>query len=82
MRGFVVALMLVNAQPALACHKFRVWNYPTPQHCGIIRAEAAHPARKLAIGEERVTIEITLTPELLETWARQDAIERLKEQAK
>ena len=83
MRAFVVALALVSAQPALACHRFHVWRYPTPQRCGIIFAQAAHPAPKLAIvGEERVSIEITITPELLENWAREDAIERLKAQSR
>ena len=83
MRAFVVVLALVSAQPALACHRFHVWRYPTPQRCGIIFAQAAHPAPKLAIvGEERVSIEITITPELLENWAREDAIERLKAQSR
>ena len=83
MRAFVVALALVSAQPALACHRFHVWRYPTPQRCGIIIAQAAHPASRLAtVGEERVSIEITITPELLETWAREDAIERLKAQSR
>jgi hypothetical protein len=81
-RGFVVVLTLVCAQPAWACHRFHVWNYPTPQRCGIIRIAAAHPASKLATSEERVNVEITITPELLETWAREDAIERLKAQSR
>jgi hypothetical protein len=82
-KGFIVVLALVSADPALACHRFHVWRYPTPQRCGIIIAQAAHPASRLAtVGEERVNVEITITPELLETWAREDAIERLKEQAK
>ena len=78
MRAFVVVLALVSAQPALACHRFHVWRYPTPQHCGFI-ALVAHRA---PVPEERVSIEITITPELLETWAREDAIERLKAQSR
>ena len=31
---------------------------------------------------ERVTIEITITPELLETWARQDALEKIRGELK
>ncbi len=77
-----VLALVVSAQPALACHRFHVWNYPTPQRCGIIRIAAAHPASKLAIGEERVNVEITITPELLETWARQDALEHIKGELK
>ena len=79
MRAFVVALALVSAQPALACHRFQVWRYPTPQRCGFV-ALARHVQSPAP--EERVSIEITITPELLETWAREDAIERLKEQSK
>ena len=76
---FVFALTLVCSQPALACHRFHVWNYPTPQRCGFtaLARHAPSPAP-----EERVNVEITITPELLETWAREDAIERLKEQSK
>jgi len=83
-RAFIVALALVSTVPAqAACHKFSIWKYPKPQRCGIIYALAARPAPKLAIvGEERVSIEITVTPELLETWARQDALERLKDEIK
>ena len=79
MKGFIVVLALVSADPALACHRFHVWRYPTPQRCAFtaLARHAPSPAP-----EERVNVEITITPELLETWAREDAIERLKEQAK
>ena len=66
MRGFVLALALVCAPPAHACHRFQRWAYPYPQRCG------------LAPSPERVSIEITVTPALLETWGREDAINLLK----
>jgi hypothetical protein len=81
-RGFVLALALVSAQPAWACHRFHNWRYPWPQRCGIISARAAHPAPKLATVEETVSVEITITPTLLETWAREDALDRLRGQLK
>jgi len=28
-----VLLGALFAQPSAACHRFRVWNYPTPQRC-------------------------------------------------
>jgi hypothetical protein len=74
-RGFVAALVLLSAQPAHACHRFQRWAYPYPQRCGLKPA----PSRP---GDERVTVEITVTPALLETWARQDAIVQLKGQLK
>ena len=79
MKALVVALALVSAQPALACHRFHVWNYPTPQRCGFVALARHIPS---PAPEERVSIEITITPELLENWAREDAIERLKAQSR
>jgi hypothetical protein len=67
-KPLAVVLALAIAQPAFACHRFSRWLYPYPQRCGV----------KSKPTVERVTIEITITPELLETWARQDAIEKLK----
>ena len=50
-------------------------------------AQAPRPAVQpskvdAADATERVTIEITVTPELLETWARQDALEKIKGELK
>jgi hypothetical protein len=75
--AFMAALMAV--QPAHACHRFKRWSYPWPQRCGTVLAQAAHLAPKL---DERVSIEITITSELLETWARQDAVQKLKGELK
>lgn len=30
-----VLLGALFVQPSAACHRFRVWNYPTPQRCGV-----------------------------------------------
>lgn len=68
MRGFALVLALVSAQPAHACHRFHRWAYPYPQRCGL--------------SEERVNVEITITPALLETWGREDAIELLRSRLK
>lgn len=81
-KALAVVLALVAAQPAQACHRFARWHYPFPQRCEIIRIAAAHPASKLATGEERVNVEIMLPPELMETWAREDALEKLKGEIK
>ena len=87
-----LALVLVASQPAQACHRFHVWRYPTPQRCGVsgvsgvthlavqIPRPAVQPSKDDAT--ERVTIEITITPELLETWARQDALDKIKGELK
>lgn len=35
-RALLIASMLViTGNPAEACHRFSVWRYPTPQHCGV-----------------------------------------------
>ena len=86
---------LLASQPAQACHRFQRWNYPFPQRCGYlsgrlntqIMAQASRPAVQPSKVEaadvtERVTIEITVTPELLETWARQDALEKIRGELK
>ena len=90
-----LALVLVASQPAQACHRFQRWNYPFPQRCGYLSgrlntqiiAQAPRPAVQpskddAADATERVTIEITVTPELLETWARQDALEKIRGELK
>ena len=84
--ALTLALVLVAAQPAHA-HCFRVWKYKTPQHCGGIYARAAQAPRPAVQPSkddvtEKVTIEITVTPELLETWAREDALEKIKGELK
>ena len=42
----------------------------------------ALPSSSLPKYTERVNIEITVTPELLETWARQDALDKIKGELK
>ena len=81
-----LALVLVASQPAHA-HCFRVWKYLTPQHCGGVYARAAQAPRPAVQASkddatERVTIEITVTSELLETWARQDALDKMRGELK
>lgn len=40
----VISLFLLGAQPALACHHFRVWRFHTPQRCSYARpASLRHP---------------------------------------
>lgn len=40
-----VLLGALFAQPSAACHRFRVWNYPTPQRCGVTHeSKVYHPA--------------------------------------
>lgn len=39
--GLIVALLLV-VSPAQACHRFRVWNYPTPQRCAVAQVQVDH----------------------------------------
>ena len=96
--ALALALVFVAVQPAQACHRFRVWSYPFPQRCGVnghlserlntqIMAQAPRPAVQASKVEaagvtERVTIEITVTPELLETWAREDALDKIKGELK
>jgi hypothetical protein len=91
--ALALVLGLLASQPAQAsCHKFRVWKYPAPQRCGYLSArlntrfvaQAPRPAVQTLGGDvtERVTIEITVTSELLETWARQDALEKIKGELK
>lgn len=85
LRMALVALVMLASAPADA-HCFKVWKYPTPQRCGASGASGAsgvaiqipRPAVQKPDDDERVTIEITLTPELLETWARQDALEKIR----
>ena len=83
--------VLVAVQPAHACHRFKRWSYPFPQRCGLsnrlntqIVAQTPRPAVQPSKDDvtEKVTIEITVTPELLETWARQDALEKIKGELK
>ena len=86
------ASVLVAVQPAHACHRFKRWSYPFPQRCGYlsgrlntqIMAQAPRPAVQPSKDDvtEKVILEITVTSELLETWARQDAIEKLKGEIK
>ena len=71
MRALALAIGLIAVQPAQACHVFRYWAYKTPQRCGTRVAT-----------DDRVSVEITVTPELLETWARQDALARIKGELK
>jgi hypothetical protein len=33
--ALVLALMLASAPEAVACHRFSVWRYPTPQRCEV-----------------------------------------------
>ena len=78
--------VLVAAQPAHA-HCFRVWKYLTPQHCGGVYARAAQAPRPAVQPSkddvtEKVTIEITVTSELLETWAREDALDKIRGELK
>lgn len=65
----VILLLTLTSQPALACHHFSRWYYPTPQKCGGVyaRARAADP---------RIWyVEITKWPD-----GRDDAINLLKKQ--
>lgn len=87
-----LALVLVASQPAQACHRFHVWRYPTPQRCGVsgvsgvthLAVQIPRPAVQPSKDDvtERVTLEITITSELLETWAREDALEKIKGELK
>ena len=87
---FVVGLLA--SQPALACHRFKRWSYPFPQRCGYLSerlntqiiAQAPRPAVQPSKidATEKASIEITVTPELLETWAREDALEKIKGELK
>lgn len=45
-RGFWLALALIGSEPteAASCHRYSVWRYPTPQHCG---AQAQYHARAI-----------------------------------
>jgi hypothetical protein len=38
----VVALIAAMAEPAFACHRFRVWHYPWPQRCVVGYAYRGH----------------------------------------
>ena len=86
------ALVLVAAQPAHACHRFQRWSYPWAQRCGVngasrvtrLAVQIPRPAVQPSKDDvtEKVTIEITVTSELLETWARQDALEKIKGELK
>ena len=72
---------------APVCHRYHYWAYKTPQHCGGVYARAAQTPRPTAQPSkddvtEKVTIEITITSELLETWAREDALEKIKGELK
>lgn len=85
----VLALVLVASQPADACHRFARWKYPWPQRCGVsgasgVAVQTPRPAVQSPKDDvtEKVTIEITVTPELLETWAREDALEKIKGELK
>ena len=84
----VLALVLVASQPADACHRFARWKYPWPQRCGAsgvsgVAVQIPRPAvQKDERVTERVTVEITVTSELLETWAREDALAKLKGELK
>jgi len=83
----ILALVLVTLQPAQACHRFHVWRYPWRQQCSTQATRAAltlpvQTAVHVQTPEERVTVEITLTSELLENWARQDALDKLRDQLK
>ena len=87
MRAALVIIGLLASAPADA-HCFKVWKYPTPQRCGV-RAHVQAPRRSVFTAavqkpddDERVNIEITVTPELLETWARQDALDKIKGELK
>ena len=76
--ALVLVFAFVAVQPAQACHRFQRWRYPWPQQCGtkfVPRPAVQTPKDDVA---ERVTIEITVTSELLETWARQDALDKMK----
>jgi hypothetical protein len=56
MQKLALLLIIVIADPASA-HCYRVWNYPTPQHCGGVYARvaprpiphAAHPNNDLLL---------------------------------
>lgn len=73
-------LVLLAVQPADACHRFKRWKYPWPQQCGT--KFVAHVAASAKPQDERVDLEITITPELLETWARQDALDKIRGELK
>ena len=83
MKALALLLGLLASQPAHA-HCFRVWKYLTPQHCGGVYARAARPilAAVQKPDDDHVNIEITVTSELLETWARQDALDKMKGELK
>lgn len=87
MRAALALVLLLASQPAEACHRFKVWRYPTPQRCDArayvpVRHRVITAAVQKPVDDERVDIEITITPELLETWARQDALAKLKGEIK
>ena len=63
--ALALALMLA-ADPAAACHRFSVWRYPQPQHCGV-----AHVQRVASLPQPS-------PPPLDEDAARARAIEKLK----
>ncbi len=83
--ALALALGLAAGQPAEAsCHRFKIWKYPTPQRCEARAYVPVHRAvqKPTAPDDERVDIEITITPELLETWDRQDALAKIKGELK
>ena len=69
-RGFVIALALIagTQSSAAACHHFRVWRYPWAQRCG---SQVSRP-------EARVDVEIEITGEQLDKWARDEALDELR----
>jgi hypothetical protein len=44
----VVALIGGMVEPALACHRFRVWHYPWPQRCPVALDGHRTPVRPVA----------------------------------
>lgn len=59
-RAAIVAAVLLLAMDtaASACHRFRVWNYPTPQQC---RVTALTPRSAIRLPRTRINVRLVQT---------------------
>jgi hypothetical protein len=58
-----LAILLIGAQPAVACHRFSRWHYPWAQRCWVTAHVAYHPPGRTP--EDRsYFVEVTQVPPL------------------
>jgi hypothetical protein len=79
-----LALALLNASPALACHRFKYWAYPFPQKCGLrvgpVRTAALPHRRTLPAGPPSLSPIPDLTA-VWETTVPQDLLDGVQRKA-